>query len=220
MTHPTWPLFDLVVRTPLLELRVPTDDEISTLVAQADASIYARTGFMPFQFDWTGNPIESMKYFWGTRSQWTVDEWTLSLVPFVDGEPLGNQALRTTNFPIVRRVSTGSYLLPQAQGRGLGTEMRAAALHLAFAGLGAVEAHSEAHVDNDASNGVSRKLGYEVTHRQSSSFGDQQGDVYNLLLRREAWQATRRDDIEIIGLDGCLDMFGLKGGANSNTVQT
>ncbi len=210
MAHPTWPLFDLVVRTPRLELRVPRDEEITVLVAQADQSIYERTGFMPFHVDWTGDPIESMKYFWRTRSGWSAKEWTLSMVPFIDGEPLGNQSLIATNFPIVRRVSTGSYLLPHAQGRGLGVEMRAAALHLAFAGLGAIEAHSEAHVDNVASNAVSRKLGYETTHRQSSIFGDRQGDVYNLLLRRDVWEQHRRDDIEIIGLDGCLDMFGLE----------
>ncbi len=39
--------------------------------------------------------------------------------------------------------------------------MRAAILHLAFAGLSAREASSEAFADNDASNGVSRALGYE-----------------------------------------------------------
>lgn len=209
MTHPTWPLFDLVVRTPKLELRLPREEEMVELVRQADSTIYDRTGFMPFHLDWTGNPVESMKFFWRTRTDWAIENWNLTLVPFVNGEPLGNQGMSGVNFPIVRRVATGSYLLPQAQGRGLGAEMRAAALHLAFAGLGALEAESEAHVDNAASNAVSRKLGYEVTHRQNSIFGDQRSEIYNLLLRREVWEQHRRDDIEIIGLDTCLDMFGL-----------
>ena len=209
MAHPTWPLFDLIVRTPVLELRVPTDDEITMLVAQLDSSIYERTGFMPFTMDFTGDPIASMKYFWSTRSNWTADNWTLSLVPFIDGEPLGNQALRASDFPLVRRFDTGSWLLPDAQGRGIGTEMRAAALHLAFDGLGALEAESEAHVDNEASNGVSRRLGYETTHRQLAKFGDERGEVYKLLLRRDTWETLRRDDIEIIGLDACLPMFDL-----------
>ncbi len=87
--------------------------------------------------------------------------------------------------------------------------MRSAALHFAFEGLGAVEAESQAHVDNTASNSVSLRLGYEVTHRMSSSFGGTQGDVYNLILRRDTWHQHRRDDIEIIGLDSCLHMFGL-----------
>nr|XP_061840639.1 acetyl- and succinyl-CoA transferase MRA_812-like [Nerophis lumbriciformis] len=207
MANHVWPFFDLVVRTPMLELRVPTDAEIETLVQSVDSSIYDRTGFMPFHIDWTGDPIESMKYFWSTRSGWTPDNWTLTLVPFIDGEPLGNQALRAMDFPIVRRVDTGSWLVSSAQGRGIGTEMRAAALHLAFAGLDALEAQSEAHVDNKASNGVSRALGYEVTHRAQSRFGSERGEVYNLMLRREMWEERRRDDIEIIGLDACLPLF-------------
>lgn len=207
--HPTWPLFDLVVRTPLLELRIPREAELVTLIQQTTSDIYIRTGFMPFHVDWTGNFQESMKFFWGAWASWSIDNWNLTLVPFIDGEPLGNQGMQGQNFKTVRAVSTGSYLLPQAQGKGLGTEMRAAALHLAFAGLGALEAHSQAHVDNHASNGVSRKLGYEVTHRQGSTFGDERAEAFNLILRRTVWEQNRRDDIEIIGLDGCIDMFGL-----------
>jgi hypothetical protein len=39
--------------------------------------------------------------------------------------------------------------------------MRAAILHLAFDGLGAKEASSDAFVDNHGSNAISRGLGYE-----------------------------------------------------------
>jgi RimJ/RimL family protein N-acetyltransferase len=46
------------------------------------------------------------------------------------------------------------------QGQGIGTEMRAAVLYLAFAGLGADYALSGAFTDNPASLAVSRKLGY------------------------------------------------------------
>jgi hypothetical protein len=42
-----------------------------------------------------------------------------------------------------------------------GAEMRAAVLHLAFAGLGTAEAVSGAFEDNLAFHAVSRKLGYE-----------------------------------------------------------
>lgn len=47
------------------------------------------------------------------------------------------------------------------QGHGIGTEMRAAVLHLAFAGLNTESAVSGALVDKPASAGVSRKLGYQ-----------------------------------------------------------
>ena len=61
---------------------------------------------------------------------------------------------------MLREVSTGSWLGQRYQGQGLGTEMRAAVLHLAFTGLGAEFATSNTFTDNAASLGVSRKLGY------------------------------------------------------------
>ncbi len=55
--------------------------------------------------------------------------------------------------------ATGSWLGRRYQGRGIGTQMRAAVLHLAFGGLGAQQAVSAAFEDNPASLRVSRKLG-------------------------------------------------------------
>jgi RimJ/RimL family protein N-acetyltransferase len=60
-------------------------------------------------------------------------------------------------------IGTFSWLGPGYRGRGIGTEMRAAALHLAFAGLAAREATSEAFADNSASNRVSQALGMSRT---------------------------------------------------------
>ena len=44
------------------------------------------------------------------------------------------------NYPVLREVSTFSWVGVRHHGRGIGTEMWAAALHLAFAGLGATNA--------------------------------------------------------------------------------
>ncbi len=209
MAHPTWPLFDLCVRTPRLELRLPTDDELGELIPQADSSIHDHLGFMPFHVDWTGDAPASMQYHWGARANWKPTAWSLPLTPFVDGRPLGTQSIEATNFATLRAVSTGSWIVRSAQGLGFGREMRAAALHLVFAGLGALEAHSEAHVDNAGSNRISELLGYEQTHVCGSLFGDERGLITNLMLTREVWQTVRRDDIEIEGLDSCRDMFGL-----------
>ncbi len=44
----------------------------------------------------------------------------------------------------LRTFDTGSWVGRRFQGRGTGTEMRAAALHLMFAGLGAREATTSA----------------------------------------------------------------------------
>ena len=58
------------------------------------------------------------------------------------------------------RGPTGSWLGLRHQGRGIGTEMRAAVLLFAFDHLGATRARSAAFVDNPASLRVSEKLGY------------------------------------------------------------
>ena len=71
------------------------------------------------------------------------------------------QALHARGFATQRTVDTGSWLGQDFQGRGFGKEMRAALLALAFDGLGARVAETEAFLDNAASNAVSRSLGYE-----------------------------------------------------------
>lgn len=59
-------------------------------------------------------------------------------------------------------MNTGSWLTKSMQGRGLGTEMRAALLLFAFDVLGAEWAESGAASWNGASLDVSKKLGYEL----------------------------------------------------------
>ena len=65
------------------------------------------------------------------------ESWELGLVAFHDGRPIGVQAVLAKAFAADRTVATGSWLGRAFQGQGLGTEMRAAVLTLAFAGLGA-----------------------------------------------------------------------------------
>lgn len=81
-------------------------------------------------------------------------------------EPVGVQDIAATNFPVTRSVGTGSWLVQRHQGRGVGKEMRAAVLHLAFAGFGALEAHTSAFEDNASSLGVTRSLGYDPNGTQ------------------------------------------------------
>ena len=51
------------------------------------------------------------------------------------GSVAGVQGMLATDFAVNRQVSTGSWLGQAYHGRGIGKEMRAAILHLAFAGL-------------------------------------------------------------------------------------
>jgi RimJ/RimL family protein N-acetyltransferase len=124
------------------------------------------------------------------------------------GRVIGNQELTAESFAGSRSVSSGSWLTASAQGRGLGVEMRAAVLHLAFAGLGALEAQTSAWIDNAASQRVSRRLGYL---RDGEMLMARRGEPTRHLrfrLTRDAWQQNHFDGIEVHGLEPCLAMLG------------
>ena len=85
--------------------------------------------------------------------------------------------------------------------------MRETVVHLAFAGLGAEEALSGAFEDNAASLATSRAVGYQENGEARGHRRNGAGRTIRFRLGREAWEERRRGDIEIVGLDGCLDMF-------------
>jgi hypothetical protein len=89
---------------------------------------------------------------------------------------------------------------------GIGKEMRSTILHLAFAGLGATEAHGGAFHDNVASLGVFRSLGCVDNGVDMALRRDAPDQIVNLRLDRASWLA--RDDMVICGLDRCQDMCG------------
>jgi RimJ/RimL family protein N-acetyltransferase len=93
-----------------------------------------------------------------------------------------------------RTVESGSWLTREQQGRGFGTEMRAAMLSFVFDHLDADVAESGAATWNTRSLAVSRKLGYR--DNGVASFVGRPGQrVDEVLLRlerddfvRPAWQ--------------------------------
>jgi RimJ/RimL family protein N-acetyltransferase len=148
MGNSYWPLFDLRIRTPRLELRLPTDEDQLRLIDLIDRGIHD-PATMPFLNPFTDTPPpqrrrESLQWWWSTRANWKPTDWCFTGAVVVDGALIGVQDLMATNFVALRTVNTGSWLGREYQGQGLGKEMRAAVLHLAFAGLGAVEAYSGA----------------------------------------------------------------------------
>jgi RimJ/RimL family protein N-acetyltransferase len=114
------------------------------------------------------------------------------------------------DFPALREVRTGSWLGRAHQGRGIGKEMRSAVLHLAFEGLGAETARTDAWEDNLASLHVTRSLGYQEDGERRALRRGQPVRMLEFRMPRADWSATRRDDIVITGLDGCLDVLGLR----------
>jgi len=216
MPHALWPLFDLVITTPRLEVRLPTDDELALLAPHANDSIFTNSASMPFVLNWPFLPSpdrEISLYQWHTslRATWKPQAWNLSLVGFLDGQPIGNQAMEARNFGKLKTVETGSYIAAPWQRQGFGTEIRAATLELAFAELGAIEAHSAARIDNQASSGVSRKLGYVENGQRNTMFGDEAGRKTLLLLTRANWMANRMPGVSISGIDRCRAYFGGNG---------
>jgi RimJ/RimL family protein N-acetyltransferase len=210
-TH--WPLFGLRVRTPTLELRLPSTQDLVDLAEVAAAGIHD-PAVMPFLVSWTdAAPAERaravMQYHWRTWGQWRPDHWTLELAVVRAGEVVGVQAVTGRNFAVLRQVDTGSWLGGRFQGQGIGTEMRAAVVHLAFAGLGAQYAISSAFEDNAASFAVSRKLGYVDNGVDRYLVRDKAQEARRLLLTRQRWEATRSVPVQIEGLEPCLPQFGV-----------
>lgn len=113
------------------------------------------------------------------------------------------------SFSTFGTVTSFSWLSADQRGRGLGHEMRAAILHLAFDGLGAKEASSDAFVDNHGSNAISRALGYEPN---GSDWATRQGEPAPLnrwRLTRDTWERRRRDDIRLHNVAACRALLPL-----------
>lgn len=226
MTVPVqlWPPAGLVLETPRLVLRFPSDGDLADLATVAAAGIH-EPSFMPFLTPWTLQlPMERaravLRRHWRQSSGWQPDRWSLNFGVVRDGVVVGTQEIGATDFAVLREIRTGSWLGLAYQGEGIGTEMRAAVLHLAFAGLGARWACSQAFADNAASLGVSRTLGYVddgVDHvvRQGTVAVDRRQR-----LSHQAWKATSRIPVRIHGLDACRDWLGVPNPETTATPDT
>jgi RimJ/RimL family protein N-acetyltransferase len=208
-----WPLFDLRIRTPRLELRYPSDDDLAALADLAREPVHD-ADFMPFTSTWTraGSPLReqnALRHWWRLRADVDVNAWTLPFIVLDAGQPVGVQDLKGIRFAVTRSVFTGSWLVQRHQGQGVGKEMRAAVLHLAFAGFGALEAHTSAFEDNSPSLGVTRSLGYSSN---GSQIDDREGTAtrhLRFVLTRAAWEHQLRSDIVVENLETCKDFLGI-----------
>jgi RimJ/RimL family protein N-acetyltransferase len=163
---------------------------------------------MPFYFPWTDN-LDLDAFLAFHRSAWTdwhPDKWTLNLIAFLDGKPIGSQDAGAQSFATTREVTTGSWLGVRYQGKGLGTEQRAAVLELAFSGLGAKAAVSGSFAHNVKSQRVSEKLGYRKTGTRTMESRGEPVEHYDYRLERGDWRTPV--PVELIGLERALPLFG------------
>jgi len=213
MSHRHWPLHGLRIRTPRLELRLPDEALLDELASVGAGGVHAPDR-MPFIVPWTdGEPDEvgraSYQHVLGTIAGWTPQDWHLSLAVLHGGKVVGRQDVMGREFGVRREVMTGSWLGLPHQGQGIGTEMRAAALHLAFEGLGARYAVSDARTDNAGSLGVSRRLGYEPDGLQIEVIRGEAVTLQRVRLDRAGWEKHRSVDVTVEGLDACRADFGV-----------
>ncbi|MFJ2956543.1 GNAT family N-acetyltransferase [Streptomyces sp. NPDC087270] len=208
-----WPLLGLRLTTPRLELRLPSEEELGELADLAAGGIH-EPDRMPFIVPWTDLPPAErarsvVQHHWLRRGNWTGDNWDLNLSVFKDGRVVGLQAIAARDFAALRQVSTASWLGIRHQRQGIGTEMRAAALHLAFVGLGAADALSGAFEDNASSFAVSGKLGYEPDGVDQLAVRGRRVTMRRLRLSRARWETHQHVSVTVAGLRPCLPLFGL-----------
>lgn len=215
MTHPVWPLFDLRVITPRLELRY-VDDELALALAELATRGVHDPDFMPFTTEWTDvEPphlqVNTMQYYWRCRAEWSPTSWNLNLAVLVDGTVVGTTGAIARDFATVGAFETGSWLGREFQGRGIGTEMRTATLQLMFAGFDARVATTGAFADNGPSLGVTAKLGYAPNGGTDRARRGERARSLHFEMSRAHWAAhLERDDIALHGTDACRPLFGAR----------
>jgi RimJ/RimL family protein N-acetyltransferase len=207
-----WPTYALRIHTPRLTLRLPDGNELAAL-AQVVADGVHQPGERPFLTPWTeGAPAERARMVlqghWDDLASWTPANWTLGLGVFASGDqPIGMVTLRARDFRVVRGVTTSSWLGLAHHGQGLGTEARAGLLTLAFDHLGATDATTEVFPDNHASQGVSRKLGYQHDGISKDARGDEVLVSDRLRLTAERWAEVSHPPATVEGIEPARSMF-------------
>ena len=203
------------VSTPRLELVAATDtllEQLQVLVrdgkAMADPPPYDDPMSL-YEPDPKVRLHTWLRGIWSARGSATPDSWRLSFAVVVDECVVGMQDVLGLQFGTHKTVTSFSWLSSTVRRAGLGTEMRHAILHRAFDGMGALEASSDAFVDNLGSNRVSEALGYQPNGVEWATRNGQPGLLQRWRLTRSDWLSVRRTDIQLYGVDACKAALGL-----------
>jgi RimJ/RimL family protein N-acetyltransferase len=208
-----WPLFDLRIVSERLVLRPLADDDFDAMIEAIDAGIHDPDQ-SPFLYQWADEePVQrarnALQFWWGRRASWMPTDWSLGFGVWLEGRLVGVQELEAKQFPILREVSTGSWLTQSVQGQGIGKEMRAAVLSFSFGSLGAEFARTAAFVDNAASLGVTRHIGYRENGRARHVNRGTAAETIRFTISRDEFEDRAFPTIRVENLEPCLPMFGL-----------
>ncbi len=198
----TWPLHDLTLTTPDLSLRGMTEADAQALAALVPADLEHDP-----RLAHVSPAADVLQAYWRNAGLWQPTSWVCEFVVLRTGVPIGLQALEGEDFAVRRTVDSHSWLVLEARGQGLGKQMRAAVLELAFVHLAAQWAITEAWADNAASLGVSRSLGYVENGTDVHAVHPGPRLMQRLRLARADW--TCPVPVTVTGLAPCLPLFGL-----------
>ena len=198
----TWPPHALVLTTPSLVLRAMTEADAAALAAAVPDDLERDPRLPHFS-----RGADVLQAYWLQLGQWRQEDWVLAFAVLHNDVPIGLQALEGKDFRVRRTVDSHSWLVTSARGQGLGKQMRAAVLSLAFDHLGAEYAVTEAWEDNVASLGVSRALGYVDNGFDLHAREGTHGRMQRLVLPRASWTSPVR--VTVNGLEGTAPYFGL-----------
>lgn len=210
----SWPLQGIRLRTADLDLQVMTEADLPTLweLLPDDVEMNPHATTYAGLDERANRRAVLAQGYWRALGLWSPDDWALPFVVRSEGVVVGAQWLEGPDWRADRTVDSSSWLVPRARGRGLGQQMRAAVLALAFGPLRAEAAISSAVIGNAPSLGVSRALGYRETHR---SVLEHSGEtLQHVRLGREAWAASGgARGVVIDGVAPALPLFGIEGGS-------
>jgi RimJ/RimL family protein N-acetyltransferase len=207
-----WPLFGLELRCRGAVLRPVREADLPHLAATVpdDHEHNPRAERFGWQSEREHHErVLVYQQYWRTMGTWSPSSWDLAFAVQHDGELVGVQSLEAEHFPDLRTVDSGSWLVPEVRGRGIGVAMRTAVLGLAFDRLGAVAAISSARTDNPASLGVSRRIGYRPNGVSLTNTPTGVAELTHLRLTAEQWRESGLGgEVTVHGWDGCAPWFG------------
>lgn len=180
-------------------------DGIEELAAVASGVIHG-DDYMPFGSPWSMGTAKErrdrLRLWYAARlREVSREQWTLIFSVRLRGQIVGSTNLYAKDFPYQRTVSTGSWLLRSAHGRGIGTLMRRMLLELAFTHLGTEQATSEAWEDNWPSRRVNEKCGYIVVGQYEKARGNGTSTMLKYELPRGRWATGIRRDSPTVEVD-------------------
>lgn len=205
-----WPLTRLVLTTERLELRLPSEAELLTLVSRTPDDLETDPSRPAPSAAARPTATSVLQWYWRALGEWKNDHWRLPLAVWFESEPVGFQELEAERFATLGTVESSSWLVAEARGLGIGKEMRAAVLSLAFEHLGATIATSGAWESNGASLGVSRALGYKDNGWFPQERGSGVERQRRVVLERADWDPSPWPTT-VVGLDACRSWFGAAG---------